>query len=412
MLNIPTMVTGSELLSSRPGSAKNQDAPSAPPLSSTPTSFRMATESTLERERNDRDQDAAIANESQSGVDSTYGVKSLGNSTYDDSSPDAIRNDHAEEEDEETDGNEKRRRSTLKPQQTPQESSSEGNKLSTDMHTADSSPSRLDKPSPTQSMSHSLTSLSLDSQAPLSSLPSSPKSYSNHSLRPSDEDSLDEDSQAIASSSDDDARPSADLRESAPELIMPSIKMPSRRPFTERGRDLGRLKILIAGDSGVGKTSLIKSIVQTCEDIVHVDPLSSNHPSIEQLPSRGSIQKQELLQAKSTEHITEVFASTRPYPAWWSDIEQTKLVRRRKSMGDMILERNLCFVDTPGYSHAMSKMEGIETVMQYVETQLRRSFSSPSEGESDVVGLLSGSGGSQVDVCFYLISQGKWCPLE
>lgn len=404
------MVTGSELLGSAPGSSRNTDAPPtsiAPPLSSTPTSFRMATESMLERERNDKEQETATVEGLGSGADSTYGVKSLGQSMYDAAS-EAARNDHEDEETDGNDTNDKRRRSTLRPKPSARESSSEGIKPTPSLHTADSSPSRPGKSSPTQSMSHSLTSLSLDSQAPLSSLPSSPKSFSNRSFRPSDEDSMDEGSQAVVSSSEDDARPPADLRDSAPELVMPSIKMPSRRPFTERGRELGRLKILIAGDSGVGKTSLIKSIVQTCEDIVHVDPFSPNSHSIEHFSSRRSKQKQELLHAKSTQHITEVYASTRPYPAWWSDIEETKLVRRRKSMGDSVLERNLCFVDTPGYSHAMSKMEGIETVLQYVERQLKRSFSSPSEGESDIVGLLSGSGGSQVDVVFYLISQGKW----
>lgn len=35
-----------------------------------------------------------------------------------------------------------------------------------------------------------------------------------------------------------------------PQLVMPSIKMPSRRPFTEEGKRIGRLKVLIAGDSG------------------------------------------------------------------------------------------------------------------------------------------------------------------
>jgi hypothetical protein len=37
---------------------------------------------------------------------------------------------------------------------------------------------------------------------------------------------------------------------SAPQLVMPSIQMPSRRPFTETGKSMGRLKILLAGDSG------------------------------------------------------------------------------------------------------------------------------------------------------------------
>lgn len=37
---------------------------------------------------------------------------------------------------------------------------------------------------------------------------------------------------------------------SAPQLVMPSIKMPSRRPFTDEGKRIGKLKVLIAGDSG------------------------------------------------------------------------------------------------------------------------------------------------------------------
>lgn len=35
-----------------------------------------------------------------------------------------------------------------------------------------------------------------------------------------------------------------------PQLVMPSITMPSRRPFTDQGKRIGKLKVLIAGDSG------------------------------------------------------------------------------------------------------------------------------------------------------------------
>jgi hypothetical protein len=31
---------------------------------------------------------------------------------------------------------------------------------------------------------------------------------------------------------------------------MPSLSMPSRRPFTERGKQMGRLKIAVAGANG------------------------------------------------------------------------------------------------------------------------------------------------------------------
>lgn len=55
-----------------------------------------------------------------------------------------------------------------------------------------------------------------------------------------------------------------------------------------------------------------------------------------------------------TTQITEVYASTRAYPAWWSDLEESRILRRRKSLGDSVLERNLCFVDTPGYGNKTS----------------------------------------------------------
>ncbi len=88
-----------------------------------------------------------------------------------------------------------------------------------------------------------------------SSLPSSPKSASTRSLRPSEAGSTAEDSgsQALQSSGDDEPEPEPFLQlgEAAPQLIMPSIKMPSRRPFTERGKHIGNFKILIAGNKGL-----------------------------------------------------------------------------------------------------------------------------------------------------------------
>ena len=160
-------------------------------------------------------------------------------------------------------------------------------------------------------------------------------------------------------------------------------------------------------DAGVGKTSLIKSIVQTCEDIVHVDPLSPTSPSIDRISLRKPNNNRESLVIQATQHVTEVYASTKPYPSWWSDVEDTKILQRRKSMGDTVLERNICFVDTPGYSNGMSRMDSIQSVLQYIEAQLTKPFSAPTASEGGIPGLLSGSGGSQVDVVFYLISQGN-----
>jgi hypothetical protein len=86
-----------------------------------------------------------------------------------------------------------------------------------------------------------------------SSLPSSPKSTSTRSLRPSDIDSAIEDtgSQAVLSSGDEEQEPLPPSGETAPQLIMPSIKMPSRRPFTQHGKQIGSFKILVAGSKGI-----------------------------------------------------------------------------------------------------------------------------------------------------------------
>ena len=90
------------------------------------------------------------------------------------------------------------------------------------------------------------------SPAPEPSLPSSPRSFSSKSFRPEDSGSTVDDSasQAIVSSDEDEATLPAEIQHSAPQLIMPSIKMPSRRPFTEHGKALGRFKVLLAGGSG------------------------------------------------------------------------------------------------------------------------------------------------------------------
>jgi hypothetical protein len=97
-------------------------------------------------------------------------------------------------------------------------------------------------------ISRPFTPLSFGSPAP-PSLMGSPGSRRN-----SDAGSyMDENaSQAIISSGDEERETALELMDSgsAPQLVMPSIKMPSRRPFTERGKNLGRLKVLIAGDSG------------------------------------------------------------------------------------------------------------------------------------------------------------------
>ncbi|PYI22985.1 hypothetical protein BO99DRAFT_377416 [Aspergillus violaceofuscus CBS 115571] len=295
-----------------------------------------------------------------------------------------------------------RRRSTLKP---------------SDMLTTSSiKPSR---PSPEGLSSRPLTPLTFDNPDDHSSLPSSPRSISNHSMRHLDDISITDDlsSQAVASGEEaeeeeeeeDDDDDDDDYRiahypvsDNTSQLIMPSIKMPSRKPFTDRGKALGRLKVLVAGASGLGKSSLIQSIVQACDDIVHMDDVTSASPTRISRPS---------ITSSRTSHnsrfpqvvTTEIYASTKPYPSWWSDLEDSRVLRRRRSTGDVVLERNICFVDTSATS--VGRLEQTDSVIQYIRQQLSRATTAVDALNHDFQNLLAGNGGTQVDAVLYLISK-------
>lgn len=108
--------------------------------------------------------------------------------------------------------------------------------------------------SPSRPSRTTLSPLVLSSPAEPISFPSSPKSTSTRSLRPSEEISLPDETPEVASE-DEERRPRPQSRsqidDSIPQLIMPSIRMPSRRPFTERGKVMGRLKVMVAGGPGM-----------------------------------------------------------------------------------------------------------------------------------------------------------------
>lgn len=44
---------------------------------------------------------------------------------------------------------------------------------------------------------------------------------------------------------------------SFPQLVMPSIQMPSRRPFTTKGKAMGKLKVLLAGQAGMSFAAVV-----------------------------------------------------------------------------------------------------------------------------------------------------------
>jgi len=242
------------------------------------------------------------------------------------------------------------------------------------------------------------------SPMPTSVRSNTPGSASMQSLKLSDEESLLDEvaSQAIASSGDEDGDEEAGetlhgASANFPQLVMPSIQMPRRRPFTTRGKCMGKIKVLIAGQSGIGKTSLIRSIVQLCDDIVHVDPITPSLSTSQSTPPKPSSRKKRINSSASA-RITEVHASTKPYPHWWTELDESRILRRRKSSIDAVLERNICFVDTPGCEEGATS-----AIVNYVESLMRQTASMNALKDSDVLCVVSGSGGVLVDVVIYLL---------
>ncbi|PVH97823.1 hypothetical protein DM02DRAFT_730281 [Periconia macrospinosa] len=389
---------GDALPSTKPRSRKSSlaEAPAAP--SHVPTAFFMKSEEEI---------DQSLASSKYSDLttkqrSSTYGVQSLadtleaafGNETGADDSNDS---EHIPP-------------NATKGDDWPSRTSPGSSKTSKkDTEKMMPSPTRLLRRRPSNhTLSNPLTPMNSDSRSPVptSAMPSTPRSISVQSLKLSDEDPASDEvaSQAIASSEEEeDAAP--DSSGSFPQLVMPSIQMPSRRPFTNKGKAMGKLKLLVAGESGVGKTSLIRSIVQSCDDIVHVDDLSPSNSIIHPPHSKPISRKQKFTSA-GTSRIIEMHASTKPYPSWWTDMEESRTSRKRKSSTiDTVLERNICFVDTPGFSSTSekSKTEDINHVIDYIESQLYQTTSMTTLDDNDLVGIVAGSGGISVDAVLYLL---------
>jgi hypothetical protein len=74
---------------------------------------------------------------------------------------------------------------------------------------------------------------------------------------------------------------------------------------------------------------------------------------------------------------------------------------------DTVLERNICFVDTSGYSQGSTSKEDMSMVVDYVESLLYQTSSVTTLEDSDALGVVSGSGGVLVDVVIYLLPPSK-----
>lgn len=239
----------------------------------------------------------------------------------------------------------------------------------------------------------------------------------------------------------------------SPKFIMPKVSIPSRRPFTTDGLALSKLKILVAGDSGTGKSQLVKAIAQTSKDIIHLNdsPVPvyqhdySNASSLTVSPSvckkqqsrRSSAQN---LSANSscaspTTHLSvydsirddhkaddqiavlwEYLASTRPHLDFSSsspesedelsddnDLGPLSKSRSRPSRRSSVaqsslissdstaLEKNVCLVDTLGYGSFADASKCIHRVTKYLSDAFEKTCDLVNPSGKEALTILSSS---------------------
>jgi hypothetical protein len=105
--------------------------------------------------------------------------------------------------------------------------------------------------------------------------------------------------------------------------------------------------------------------------------------------------------------VTEIFASTKSYPGWWADMEESRLLRRRRSSTqDTILERNLCFVDPPPANDSAET----DSLANYIVDSFWRHDTHTDLTDAEKLNLLSGKGGSLVDLVLYIFYDGRYSP--
>lgn len=179
-------------------------------------------------------------------ADSTYGVQSLEDTISAANISSTVKEDSHRRDSNDCYDATSQRRTTLKPSDFIHHIDRSDNPMSKSISRFSPLPSRP------------LTPFNLNDDP--SSLPSSPKSSSSRSFKPLDDISITDEisSQALVSSGEEEDVTETQMGghehhgagDSYSQLIMPSIRMPSRRPFTERGRSIGRFKILVAGPKG------------------------------------------------------------------------------------------------------------------------------------------------------------------
>lgn len=226
----------------------------------------------------------------------------------------------------------------------------------------------------------------------------------------------------------------------SPKLVMPRVSLPTRRPFTTDGLALGKLKLLIAGDSGTGKSMLVKAIAQASKDIVYindfptfVDPEdgtlweyeASTKPRIDFDHTFGGEKEETEKDSDLDSSSDSDFDFGSVYGDYYdtanfarSSSATTKAKSRRPSVAPQsssktssdsnAFEKNVCIVDTLGYGTFTDASRCIQTVISYLDSAFHATSDLVNAQNPEACSLLASKSSMKsvpmVDACLYTIT--------
>lgn len=175
-----------------------------------------------------------------------------------------------------------------------------------------------------------------------------------------------------------------------PQLVMPSLSLPSSRPFTERGSRMGNFRVLVAGRKGAGKSTLIRRLLDHCSDVVHSDPPHT----VSEVAISHNIS------------LVETSASTKRLSEWKNDTDEDSHRSRRPSAGSIRLERNIMFMEIDTLeAHTQGHMvdSSLNEITAFIHSLWSRSLAVQQLNSIQLLELFTGGGGQQIDVLIYVI---------
>ncbi|CDH49770.1 hypothetical protein RO3G_12633 [Lichtheimia corymbifera JMRC:FSU:9682] len=195
------------------------------------------------------------------------------------------------------------------------------------------------------------------------------------------------------------------------ELVVPQVMIQS---LGITRQDIGHLRVIVCGDSGIGKTAMIQALtmlpeITACE--VATDVECSNPSFMTNFLETDEEKEEEYDEASSFAkdeiglNIQETFASTMTAPFWSRDNQQQQ---QQQPNDHQIFIKNICLVDTPGYGACIDAQSVITSVASYIERQFQKTSNMLNPmypNTPEVTRLVHNPYGAHthVDACIYVV---------